>query len=246
MRCICTAVFLALFLAAPSFAESKTPFQENNPDIDKYAFAKSYVQSLAYYGRLEQRLLMEQKLARTAGSELDAIKTLIDDRTIDNTELRVAKNYLVKYLTSKNMLIRKVAYDAMGAYQQHIIVSSSERRLWQAYQRFKAKGVPRDFNEAQLQVQLRRLAADRKAAGLAVLETVMMFKKVILSARECADEDCMDLALTQAERARLIKQIDAFAGDNMAWGVKVGQATFEAAVASLRECLEDTAFSSRK
>ena len=246
MRYILAVLFLAVSFAAPSFAAGKTPFQEYNLDIDKYAFAKSYIQSLNYYGRLNKRLVVEQGFSDRFDTDLKVVKTLMDDRTLDNTELRVAKNYLLKYLESKNMLIRKVAYDVMVAYEQHIAVSSSERRLWQAYHRFKARGVPADFSEMQFKEQLLRLAGDRKAAGLAVLETVMMFKKVILSAKECSDENCHRLVLTQAERDKLIKKLDEFAADNMAWGIKVGQATFEAAVASLRECLEDTAFSSRK
>ena len=83
------------------------------------------------------------------------------------------------------------------------------------------------------------LARDRKIAGMAVLEAVMMFKKVILSAKTCQDEDCQDLALTQAERDKLLQKLDAFSGDNMAWGIKPGQGTFEAAIASVREILED-------
>ena len=153
-----------------------------------------------------------------------------------------SKNYLSKYAASKNLLIRKVAYDAMLAYEQNITVSSAERRLWDAYYRFKKMGVPKNLNEIDFKRQMTSLAGDRKVAGMAVLEAVMMFKAVILSAKSCQDENCQELALTQAEREKLLLKLDAFAGDNMAWGVKAGQGTFEAAIASVREILEDPVY----
>jgi hypothetical protein len=130
----------------------------------------------------------------------------------------------------------------MLAYEQNITVSSAERRLWDAYYRFKKMGLPKNLNERDFKRQMESLAHDRKVAGIAVLETVMMFKAVMLSAKSCPDENCQDLALTQAERDKLLQKLDAFAGDKMAWGVKAGQGTFEAAIASVREILEDSAY----
>jgi len=230
-------------LAAPvAGASAKTPFQQYNPDIDKFAFAKSFITSLSYYGRLNRRLAREKEAGDDFDKDLNVIKMFVDNRTLDNTELRIAKNYLPKYADSKNLLSRRVAYDAMLAYEQNITVSSAERRLWDAYYRFKKIGLPKDLNEAAFKEQMANLANDRKIAGMAVLEAVMMFKKVILSAKACRDEDCQDLALTQAERDKLLQKLDAFAGDNMAWGVKAGQGTFEAAIASVREILEDPVY----
>ena len=103
-------------------------------------------------------------------------------------------------------------------------------------------GVPRNLNEADFKKEMAILANDRKTSGMALLEAVMMFKKVLLSAKACQDENCQDLALTQAEREKLLQKLDSFAGDNMAWGMKPGQGTFEAAIASVREILEDSAY----
>jgi CheY-like chemotaxis protein len=243
--CQLVLVLLLFALPGPVFAASgaggsvQTSFQQYNPDVDKFAFAKSFISSLSYYGRLNQRLTKEAAVGDQFDKDLSVIKMLVDDRTLDNTELRIAKNYLLKYATSKNLLIRKVAYDAMLAYEQNITVSSAERRLWDAYYRFKKMGLPKNLNEADFKKQMESLAHDRKVAGMAVLQSVMMFKTVVLSAKLCPDENCQDLALTQAEREKLLQKLDAFAGDNMAWGVKAGQGTFEAAIASVREILED-------
>jgi hypothetical protein len=241
--------FLILVLPLPAFAATatsrpvqKTPFQEYNPDIDKFAFAKSFITSLSYYGRLNLRLNKEKEVGDKFNKDTKVVKTFVNNRTLDNTELRIAKNYLPKYTESKNMLIRRVAYDTMVAYEQNIKVSYVERRLWDAYYRFKKIGRPRDLNENDFKTQMASLARDRKAAGMAVLESVMMFKKVLLSAKACQDETCRELALTQAERDKLLRKLDEFAGDNMAWGMKSGQGTFEAAIASLREVLEDSAY----
>ncbi len=249
MRGFVVLLFLALAypaFAAPTGDPNATSFQQYNPDIDKYAFAKSYIASLDYYGRLPRRLAAEMPVADKFADDLRVIETMIDNRTLDNTELRIAKNYLLKYAASPNMLIRKVAYDTAVAYEQNIFLSSRERRLWQAYLRFKQTGRPKEMDEAGFRSQLERLARDRKVSGLAVLEAVMMFKKVLLSARDCPDENCRELALTQAEREKLVRKLDGFAGDNTAWGVKAGQGTFEAAGASAREVLEDELFVSRK
>ncbi|MFH0753475.1 MAG: hypothetical protein V2A70_02775 [Candidatus Omnitrophota bacterium] len=222
------------------------PFKQLNPDIDKYAFAKSFVSSLSYYGRMYQRLTAEKEFGDTFFEDVKVLKTLIDDRTRDNADLRVAKNYLIKYASTPNMLIRKVAYDLAVAYENHILVSYKERQMWQAYYKFKSAGLPRDLNVDEFKRQMEGLARDRKGAALAVLEQVMMFKKVILSAERCLDENCEELALTQKERLRLVDMLDAFARENMAWGMKAGQGTFEAAIASVREVLEDPVYVSRK
>jgi hypothetical protein len=191
---------------------------------------------------LNQRLAKEKETSDTFEKNVKVVKMFVDDRTLDNTELRIAKNYLPKYAQSKNMLIRKVAYDTMLAYEKNITVSTAERRLWDAYYRFKKMGLPKNLNEIDFKNQMASLARDRKVANMAVLEAVMMFKKVILSAKTCQDENCQDLALTQAEREKLLQKLDAFAGDNMEWGMKTGQGTFEAAIASVREILEDSIY----
>jgi CheY-like chemotaxis protein len=246
--CQILLAFFLFTLPSPVFAApltagaAKTPFQQYNPDIDKFAFSKSFIASLSYYGRLNARLVREQETGDKFDQDLNVLKTFIDNRTLDNIELRIAKNYLSKYAQSRNLFIRKVAYDAMLAYEQNITVSSAERRLWEAYYRFKKMGVPKDLNEGDFKDQMARLARDRKVARMAVLEAVMMFKKVLLSAKSCEDEHCENLALTPAQRDKLIEKLDDFAGDNMAWGIKDGQGTFEAAIASVREVLEDPAY----
>jgi hypothetical protein len=237
-----------LFMGAPLVAAQQAPssFKQLNPDIDKFDFAKTFITSLSYYGKMDKRLVEEQKAGDQFAQEPKALKAIIDNRTNDNTDLRVAKNYLVKYASSKNMLIRKVAYDLAVAYENHILVSSKERSMWQAYYKFKSTGIPKDLNEPEFKRQMENLARDRRSAALSVLEQVMMLKKVILSAARCADENCQELALTQRERDKLVTKLDSFAKDNRAWGMKAGQGTFEAAIASVREVLEDPLFVSRK
>ncbi len=244
MRVIVIALLCVAGLVFP-LAASAQSFRVNNPDVDKVAFARSFISSLGYYGKLDLRLRAESGAGDSYTRDIKVVKALVDGRTLDNTELRVAKNYLVKYVESRNMLIRKVAYDAMAAYEQHIIVSSRERRLWQMYQRFKERGVPRDMNENEFKQQMAVLAEDRKAAALGILHAVVMFRTVLLSAERCSDENCRELALTEGERGKLVKKLDVFAADRTAWGMKAGQGTFEAAVAAVREVLEDPVFVSR-
>ncbi|MEI8011659.1 MAG: hypothetical protein WCI27_04155 [Candidatus Omnitrophota bacterium] len=234
----------AVCLCVPLTASAQS-FRANNPDGDKFVFARSFITGLGYYGKLDTRLKAEAKAGNSYVHDVKVIKELVKARTLDNTELRVAKNYLVKYLDSGNMLIRKVAYNAIAAYEQHIIVSSKERRLWQSYQRFRETGLPKDFNMEEFARGMMSLSEERKAAAIAVLEAVVMFKTVLLSAERCADEKCRELALTEVEREKLLKKLDVFSDGNTDWGVRKGQRTFEAAVAAIREILEDTLYASR-
>ena len=92
-----------LTLAGPLYA-GINEFKTNNPDIDKYSFTKSYIAGLSYYHRVALRLKEEEATPISSDKDARAIQRFIENRTLDNTELRIARNYLTKPLDVINFL----------------------------------------------------------------------------------------------------------------------------------------------
>ena len=154
-------IFSFVFLPSLYGAEGN-PFKTKNPDIDKYPFVKNFIVGLGYYHRVAERLKQEADVSTAAGSELRAIQVFIDDRTLDNTELRIARNYLTSFSSSRNGLIRKVAQDTIATYDKLIAMSVSERDLWQSFYEFKKKQKTQHIDEKDFIHQQMEIALDKK------------------------------------------------------------------------------------
>jgi hypothetical protein len=236
-RRITTALLLFLVLMAVPVRAADSDFKRANPDIDKYLFARDFITSLSYYNRVVLRL-KEGIEVKPNGMVLQMLAT-IKDLTLDNTDLRIARNYLTKFLSSRNGLIQEVTRRAVDTYDQLLVLNSRDRALWMGYQRFKTLHQPPDYNESDFISQQVRLALDYKEVAKGLLEASVLFQKVLLSAQRCETDSCKELVLTQAERDKLAKRLDTFSGNNLEWGLKPGQTTIQGCVAALREVLED-------
>src|SRR5258708_1033609 len=84
-------------------------FKKNNPDGYKYEFARSYVCALRYFYKISQRWSQDPPKKKFKGDDIKTIRVTIEYFVRDNADLRIAKNYMVKYLTHPNALMRKVA-----------------------------------------------------------------------------------------------------------------------------------------
>lgn len=233
---------LLLFVSAAGAQEN--PFKTKNPDVDKYAFTKNFIIGLGYYHRVADRLKAEVDVSSASTSDMATIQTFIDNRTLDNTELRIARNYLTRFLSSRNGLIRKIAADAGATYDALIAMSMKERELWQAFHDFKTESTGERLDEEDFVRQQTAIAIDKKEMAKGLLEASLLIRIVLLDARRCDNEECRMLAITQKERDKLLEKLDVFAGNNMAWGVKAGQSTVEACEAAIREILEDPVYQS--
>jgi len=238
---LCLSVWL---LGFPRFASAQetASYKRYNPDIDKYAFTKNFILSVSYYKRVSDRLKAELDYQSSKGAGIKLILKYIEDRTLDNTELRIARNYLTKYESSNNGLIRKVSGMAITAYDTVISLSVRERELWLALYRFKTTGQPADFNEDQVNQKHVDIIVEKKEADKQLLSASVLVRVVLLSARRCDSADCKELVLTKDERYRLSKYLDSFARDNMEWGLKAGQSPVDGCVAAIREVLEDQVY----
>jgi|GEM_PF-5029419 len=83
-------------------------FKKNNPDGKKYEFARSYICALTYFHNIELRWKTKPPKKRFAGDDFKIIKGSMDYLVMDNADLRVSKNYMIKYLDSSNLMMRKV------------------------------------------------------------------------------------------------------------------------------------------
>lgn len=243
--CWCFSLVFGLMFFAP--AEGESLFKKYNSDIGKYEFAKSYIIGLGYYSRVSGRLAREDvDLSKGISAERSPkmIQMLIDGRTLDNTEIRIARNYLGKYKTSPNGLIRQVAIDAMAAYDRLLEISTRERELWLALARVKTSGGGQDLKEEDILHQQVGLAGQKKEVAKDLIKASLRLRVVLLSAAQCENEQCKKLALTREERNKLVDKLDVFARDVIDWGTKAGQTTLQACIASIREVLEDPLYAS--
>jgi hypothetical protein len=246
MRSIMVAVAVFLLAVTPSMAAPEQPdtFKRYNADIDKYAFTRSFIVSVSYYKRVSDRLKAEIDYQSRKKSDIKLILKYIQDRTLDNTELRIARNYLTKFTDSGNGLIRKVSGQAIAAYDAVLSLSMRERELWVELHRFKSTGQPADFNEEQFNQKHLDIIAEKKEADKQLLSASVLMRIVLLSASRCENENCKLLVLTDAQRRRLSQDLDEYARDNMEWGLKAGQSPVDGCVAAIREVLEDKLYSS--
>lgn len=240
--CLFFFCFFCLFSPVQSSGSS---FRELNPDEGKYAFVKDYIFSLSYYARVAQRLQLEEEFSSSFTDQQSLVRRLVANRTLDNTELRIARNYLKRYCSSSSSFIRKTALTAVDAYQRLLSMSARERSLWSDFLRYVTEGKPESFDEKDFSRQQVFLAQQKKEVAKDVLRASVLATKVMLSSAHCEDEACKTLEFTPAERERLTSVLSTVPGVNMDWGMKPGQSTVEACAAVIRESLEDPLYLSR-
>jgi hypothetical protein len=238
-------VFCCLFAFLPPVYASELSFRELNPDAGKYAFVKDYIFALSYYARVAQRLQLEGETAAASLEQQAVVRQLIANRTLDNTELRIARNYLKRYCSSASPFVRKTALTAVDAYQRLLTMSARERTLWSGFLRYITDGQPENFDEKEFSRQQVLLAQQKKEVAKDVLRASVLATRVMLSSAHCEDETCRVLDFTPAERDRLSAALATVPGINMDWGMKPGQSTVEASAAVIRESLEDPLYLSR-
>ena len=75
----------------------------------KYEFARSYITALSYMKDINDRWEKNAPKKLFADQKNKMILATLNDLALDSSDLRIIKNYLLKYMTSPNMLMRKVA-----------------------------------------------------------------------------------------------------------------------------------------
>lgn len=137
------------------------------------------------------------------------------------------------------MLIRKVSDIVVVAVSRDIAINDEEKSLWEKWYNLIAAGQATrakeiEFVKTQHGMELRRKEADKDIVKASVLMT-----KVLVS-DENKDGRGHLLAITAAQRQKLLDKLDSFGGDTLDWGLKPGQRTLEGSIAVIREILEDS------
>ena len=228
-------------LSSGSAYSAENEFKRNNPDGNKYEFARSYISALSYFDVINQRWSKSTLKKKFVGHDLNVIRGSMHYLVLDNSDLRVAKNYMVKYLKLPNSLMRKVADMLIYSCDQDIVLNNQEKNLWQDWLNKKALGIPKpqeekDFIKAQEAVELKRKESDK-----AIIKASILLTKVLLSQDNPNDKGRM-LAITDKQRSKLLDFLDEYGKEVLDWGLKPGQSTLDASIAVIREVLEDPVY----
>jgi hypothetical protein len=218
---------------------SADEFSQNNPDIRKYEFARSYITALSYMKDINDRWDKNAPKKLFADQKDKMILATLNDLSLDSSDLRIIKNYMFKYLTSPNMLMRKVADTVVVAMSREITINDEEKTLWQKWYDLNTAGQATrsreiDFVNSQHSLELRRKEVDKNIIQASVLMT-----KVLISEKNKNGQGHL-LAITAQQRQKLLEKLDSFGSNNLDWGLKSGQRTLEGSIAVIREILEDS------
>ncbi len=227
---------MSLFLAHPSWAAGE--FKDNNPDGKKYEFARSYISALSYFYNIEKRWKKKSPKKARAGNDAKIILDNISALVNDSADLRISKNYMTKYLDVNNALQRKVANIMVLACDRAVAINNVEKRLWQGWFDLKEAKQGTPTKEQALIKSVVGLGLQRKEAYKEIIIASRMMTRVIMSDKN-VNETGHALAITTKERDKLLDKLDSFGKDTLDWGLKPGQTTLQASVATIREILED-------
>ena len=235
--------FLCVFLSHSVcvHAQDAAPYKIYNPNGGKYDFARSYITSLGYLKGVESRWKRSDEVKKKDGEE-KLVEWNIERLIMENMDVRVAKNYMTKYLKTNNSLMYKVVDSYSKVCDQLVSLNIQERQRWEELKGWKEKGEFNGQKDQQFVKIQEDFARQRKETMREIVENAIFMTKVLLDENTKEKQIKKHLALTSQEREKLIRKLDAFAKDNLDWGLKEGQTFLQAAEASIREVLEDPAY----
>jgi len=221
------------------FSHAADDFRKNNPDVMKYEFARSYITALGYMKEIHDRWVKSVARKFPDKQKNKMILATINDLSLDSTDLFIIKHYLLKYLISPNMLIRKVADMVVVATSEEIVINHEEKTLWQKWYDLTLAGQAsrskeKDFVREQYSLELQRKEADKEI----IKATIMMTK--VLKSEENRNSKGHLLAITAQQRQKLLDKLDSYGSDTLDWGLQTGQSTLDGSIAVIREILEDS------
>lgn len=242
-------LFLGIFILTGSLSvqvfATENEFKKNNPDGNKYEFARSYISALNYFYTINQRWEKNPPKKKYKADDLKVIRRSMEYFVQDNLDLRVAKNYMVKYLSFSNPFMRKASDMLIVACNQDIALNNKAKNLWQDWLNKKSLTAPtleeqKSFIKAQREIELKRKQSDK-----IIIEASMLMTKVLLSQDNPNDKGHL-LAINQKQRSNLLDDLDVYGKEVLDWGLKPGQSTLGASIAAIREVLEDPIFTTLK
>ena len=222
-------------------AGASEEFKKNNPDTGKFEFARSFISALSYVNAIHTRWEKTTPKIVYAGNDVRIMRGYVAFLIKDNADLRIAKNFLTKYLDSPNLLIRKTADTFIAVCLRQVAINDKEQQVWDQWYALKSNNMATFTNERIFVKTQEELSIKRKIAGQGIVEASVLLTKVLRSQRN-ADEKGRVLAVTAKQREILLERLDEFGRDTLAWGMKPGQDQTQASIAIIREILEDSVY----
>lgn len=237
---IATLVLTDVSLSAQEMLGSNRRFQQNNPDGLKYEFTRDYITSLNYLKENNERFEDVAILAFSEDKEINRIAALRDDLIRNNLNLRIARNYLSKYLRqADNGLILKASDMFTDFCDQLIDHNNQEKLLLEELYYTQLKDEMDGFDVNGFTRDQRRIGLARKEALKKLLETSILVSKILISPQENYAGEYDRLGITQEERYKLLYKIDEFEDERFKGELRPGLTFLEGSVVTLREILED-------
>ncbi|MBF0385375.1 MAG: hypothetical protein HQL27_05840 [Candidatus Omnitrophica bacterium] len=238
-----TAVFLYMSVIPFAFSfelkENPSEFIRNNPDGNKYDFAKAFITSLEGIKSSVERSQNSQVVSPQDILDAKKISELVDYLTLDNVKWRVAKNMMKKYLIPDNGLMLKVAHVFIKMCDEQIFFNVEERKLLQQIQKALREKKIKDFNQQLFLREHKKLSEQRKESLKGLLESALLTCKVMVSTKQNIYGEFDSLGITSKERDRLIYKMDNFYGENYDGELRAGQSFLEGSVSVIKELLFD-------
>lgn len=232
-------IFPCLSFSAEEMLGNSRKFKEQNPDWNKYEFARDYLTSLEYLKSNSDRY--EEMRTFAAKQEREKRLILLRDEMIqNNVNLRVARNYLKKYRTQvNNGLMLKVSDIFTKVCDELIGLNNQERKLLEDMYSSQAKGKLDQVMMEAFENDQRKIYAAKKESLKNLLQASILVAKVLVSNKENYYGEFDRLGITQEQRYKLLDKINQFNEDQYKGDLRMGQSFLEGSVVAIREVLED-------
>ncbi len=247
---ICLFIFVSILISPMARAQeiridNPEEFKRFNPDGQKYAFVKDYIQSLKYLHDIEERL---DKMDPTTFNILDGEDKFNELKNIlnkDNINLRIARNIMRKYQTSENRLILKVVNIFMNLCDEQVAFNQKEKVLVDdLLSASRAGSMKLYYQNVKFQDGQNALANQRKDSLGKLLESSLLVAKVLVSNTTDEHGKFIKLGITKEERKKLLSNIADFKGKEFKGQLRQGQSFLGGGIVTIRNLLEDKTWKS--
>ncbi len=225
------------------FAEEKIDLKKYSPDGRKYEFTRDFISGLGYFKLVSDRHIKEGANAKYYTNRRDMITAFADNLFLDNTDLRIARNYVRKYTQTNNAFINKATEMYINVCISIIAINLEERKLLKDFNANKRieEVTNREWN--QFLLQQKDLSLKRKDALANLLGAAMIVGKALVSERIDEEGFSTFLSLTVRQKRDLISKINRISKEDIASGVQSGQSYVEASLAAILQPISDPRFS---
>jgi len=222
--------------------ENVEKYREYNPDGKKYKFIKRYLTSLSYlYLNTEAKETLSP-ITFDYFKDPENIIGLQNHLTMENVNLRVARNLLKKYKKSENGLILKVTDIFVKMCNEQIEMNIEEKKYSdQVYKNLVGGNLGQEKRREVIQ-WYEDINEKKKKSSMKLLESSMLASKVLISEKTDGYGELSYLAINSKDKEALIGMLDEFIGEEYSGNLREGQTFLGGSISAIREILENSDF----